>query len=112
MSMYASYLMEKTSDLIKETDQGFATYRYLESYGQPTVYIVDIFILPDFRKGGWASTIADNIVEEAKSRGCTRLIGSVVPSTKNSTDSLKVLLGYGMLLESASSDFIVFSKEI
>lgn len=112
MSMYADYLKEKTSDLIIETEQGFATYRYIEFYGHQAVYIIDIYVHPDFRQTNVASAIADNIVKEARAQGCTKLIGSVVPSNKNSTTSLKVLLGYGMTLESASNDFIFFKKDI
>ena len=77
-----------------------------------TVYIVDLYILPDFRREHVASFLADSIVEEAKLKGCNKLLGSVVPSNKNSTTSLKVLLGYGMVLESSSNDFIVFRKDI
>lgn len=110
MSMYANYIREKTSDHIVETDQGFATYRYLDN--GKTVYIMDIYVLPDFRKGYVASTIADAIVDEAKARGCNKVLGSVVPSNKNSEASIKVLLAYGMTLESASQDFILFKKEI
>lgn len=108
--MYAGYLMEKTDYQIVETNEGFATYRYLED--QKAVYIVDIYIVPDLRKKGVASTIADNIVEAARIKGCTKLLGSVVPSNKNSTSSLKVLLAYGMSLESSSGDFILFKKDI
>jgi ribosomal protein S18 acetylase RimI-like enzyme len=109
-SMYGLYLKEKTDDLIKETEQGFATYRYLDD--SKTVYIIDLYVHPDFRQTNIASTIADNIVEEAKAKGCIKLLGSVVPSNKNSTVSLKVLLAYGMSLESSSNDFIVFKKGI
>lgn len=110
MSMYAEYLREKTSDLILETVQGFATYRYLPD--GHTVYIVDIYVTPGFRKTNVASTMADNIVEEAKLKGCTKLLGSVVPSSKNSTAGIQVLLSYGMSLESSSNDFVVFGKGI
>jgi len=110
MSQYADYLKERSNDLIIEGPEGFATYRYLDN--KKTVYIVDIYTVPDFRQKGQASWLADAIVKEAKDRGCTELIGSVVPSMKNSTASLKVLLGYGMSLASAASDFILFRKEI
>lgn len=109
MSLYADYLREKTSDYILELDKGFITYRYVDD---KTVYIVDIYIMPEFRRDKVASTLADHVVREAKSRGCTKLIGSVIPSNKNSNISLKVLLGYGMILESSTNDFIVFKKEI
>ena len=109
-SMYARYLLERTDDLIIETPSGFATYRYLDQ--GKTVYIVDIFVIPAFRKSGAASKMADDIVKEAKDRGATKLLGSVVPSMKNATTSMKVLLGYGMRLDNSTNDFIVFSKEI
>lgn len=113
MSMYANYLREKTSDKIIETDKGFATYRFLEDKtGNKCVYIVDIYVLPNHRKFDIASTIADNIVDEARIMGCVKLLGSVVPSNKGSTASLKVLLAYGMTLESSTNDFILFQKDI
>lgn len=109
MSLYSNYLEEKTNDHIIETDKGFATYRFVD---ESTVYILDLYVLPDFRQTGTASLIADSIVEIAKKKGCTSLLGSVVPSNKNSTTSLKVLLAYGMSLQSSSNDFIVFKKGI
>lgn len=110
MSLWADYLREKTNDLVLETDKGFAVYRYLDE--GKTVYIVDIYVSPDFRGYKCASNIADIIVEKAKEKGCTKLLGSVVPSSKNSTTSLKVLLGYEMTLDSSTQDFILFKKEI
>lgn len=109
MSLYARYLKERTNDLIIETEQGFGTYRYVD---ERTVYIVDIYVIPHARKLRVATEIADKIVEEAKYMGRSRLIGSVVPSCKGSTESLQVLLGYGMRLDSCAADFILFSKEI
>ncbi len=109
-SLYAKYLTERTDDLILEYPQGFATYRYIND--GKTVYIIDIFVVSCARQSGLATKMANEIVREAKVKGCTELIGSVYPSTKNSTTSLKVLLGYGMTLQSASSDFIVFRKGI
>lgn len=107
MSMYAEYLREKTSDLIIETVEGFATYRYVD---EKTVYIIDLYIAPGFRKNDVASSMADQIVAEAKQKGCSKLLGSVVPSNKNSTASVQVLLAYGMSLESSANDFILFKK--
>ena len=109
-SLYAQYLREKTNDHIFENEHGFATYRYLND--NKTVYIVDIFVIPEFRKDGMASAIADIIVSDAKKVGCVELIGTVVPSAKNSTDSVKVLLAYGMTLLSSSQDLVVFRKDI
>ena len=110
MSLYAKYLAERTGDLIKENAFGFATYRYVNE--GKAVYIVDIYVIPELRKAGEASRLANEIVAEAKAKGCTHLIGSVVPSTKGSTESMKVLLAYGMSVKNSSNDFVVFKKEI
>jgi len=109
MSMYSEYIKEKLGDDVIETEQGFATYRFSDP---TTVYILNIYIRPDYRKSGAATDIADIIRDIAKKKGCTKMLGSVVPSTKDSTISLKVLLGYGMKLDSSTNDFILFSKEI
>jgi predicted GNAT family acetyltransferase len=109
LSLYAEYLKERTKDLIIETEDGFATYRYLD-HGQ--VYIIDIYVVPEKRQKGAASKMADAVVKEAKLKGRTALIGTVVPSTNHSTISLNVLLAYGMTLASSSNDCIIFKKEI
>lgn len=109
-SLYAQYLQERTDDHIIENGAGFVTYRYMND--NKAVYILDIYIVPELRKSGAAAGLADRVVEEAKEKGAVELLGSVIPSTKNSTTSLRVLLGYGMSLASANHDFIVFRKEI
>lgn len=108
-SLYADYLLERTHDLILETSEGFATYRFLN---EKQVYIIDIFVLPVFRKSRIASHIADEIVKIAKEKGCTELIGTVCPSAKGSNASLRVLWGYGFVLDSADKDLIIMKKEI
>jgi ribosomal protein S18 acetylase RimI-like enzyme len=113
MSLYAKYLTEKTEDMILEREHGFATYRITTDLNeQKTVYIIDIYVDSDFRKSGLASQMADEITEIAKKENCTKMFGSVVPSTKNSTASLSVLLAYGMKLNSSTNDFILFEKEL
>lgn len=108
--MYAKYLKENRNDQIIETSKGFATYRYINN--DSSVYIIDIYVLPEYRKEHVASEMANEIASIAKSKGVTEMLGSVVPSSNDSTASLKVLLGYGMTLKSSSNDFIVFRKEL
>lgn len=110
MSLYAEYLKERTHDQILETEKGFATYRFLDE--GKTVYIVDLYVKSEFRKTGEASKMADAICKAAKDQGAIKLLGSVGPSMKGSTESMKVLLAYGMTLESSGPDFILFRKEI
>lgn len=109
MKMYADYLKERLGDGLVETPHGFATYRFTD---EKSCYIVDIYVDPAHRKKGIAGDLADHITEIAKARGCTRLLGSVVPSSHGSTDSVRVLLAYGMRLDSSANDFILFRKDI
>lgn len=109
MSLYADYLSERTTDLIIESDYGFATFRYLDG---GVVYIVDLYVIPEVRKQKHAAGMADFITKQAKRLGCTELIGTVVPSTKGANASMRVLLAYGMTVKTASHDLIVFRKEI
>lgn len=108
LSLYADYLKERTNDQIIEVDFGFVSYRHLPE--EKSTYIIDIYVSPDFRKEGLAAKLADQVADEARTLGHLKLLGSVVPSNKGSTTSLKVLLGYGMFLKSSTNDFIVFEK--
>lgn len=110
MSLYADYLKEKTGHFVLEIENGFASYKYLDD--GKTVYIIDIYVRPEFRKTKIASTIADSIVEIAVKNGCNSLLGTIMPSNKGSTTSLKFLLSYGMHLDSSANDLIVLRKEI
>lgn len=110
MSLYAEYLSERTNDEIIETAHGFATFRYLNE--GKSVYIMDIYVKPEHRKTNLAADMADVIAKLAKAKGATEMLGTVVPSAKNSTTSLRVLLAYGMTLQSSTNDLIVFRKDI
>lgn len=110
MSLYGDYILERTTDRIIESPSGFATFRYLD--GGKAVYIIDIYTIPEERKKGAAAALADMIADEAKERGCVEMLGTVVPSTRGSTASLKILLAYGMTLKSAGNDLIIFRKEL
>jgi GNAT superfamily N-acetyltransferase len=110
MSHYKEYLLEKTNDKIMETEIGFATYRSLND--GKTIYIIDIYVVPEYRKTGVAGEMADLILAKEKPSGCVELLGTVIPSNKNSTASLSVLMAYGMKLHSASNDLIVFRKDV
>lgn len=109
MSHFADYLSEFSNKSVIETEYGFATYSFPD---KETCYIEDIYVAPTSRKSKECYKMADQIVSIALERGCSKLLGSVVPAAKNSTISLKVLLGYGMTLDSSSNNFILFRKAI
>jgi len=110
MSLYGKYIKEHRGDGIVEREHGFATFRYLNDGN--SIYIVDIYVDTDFRKTGLAAEMADEICRHGKKLGAKELLGTVVPSARNSTESLKVLLAYGMTLQSASPDLIIFRKDL
>jgi GNAT superfamily N-acetyltransferase len=107
-SLYAQYIAERENREIVENPLGFATYHIKG----PDVYIVDIFVIPECRTKGVAAGYADEIAKRAKARGCTKMFGTVVPSTNGSTASLRVLLAYGFQLISSANDFIILAKDL
>lgn len=109
MSTFGEYIKEREGKEIIEDERGFATYLFQEN---GSCYIESIYVRPDFRKTGVAAEMADKIVEIAKKRGAKELLGSVSPSTKGSTASVRVLLAYGFSLDSSANNFILFRKDI
>lgn len=108
MSLFGDYIKERLSKEIVENDLGFCTYFFL----QDGVYIEDLYVRPEYRKGHIAAKLADQVAEIAKEKGFKKMYGSVRPSSKGSTDSLKVLFAYGMRLDSAGPDAVITVKEI
>jgi hypothetical protein len=108
MSYFADYKLEREGKKTIETEEGFAIYMIENKQ----CYIEDIFVAKEYRMLGAATKIANLVENEAKLLGCTELLGSVVPATKGSTESLKALLAYGFRLLSAKENFIWFLKEI
>jgi len=107
-SNFAKYKEERENALVVEDENGFATAIFLED----AVYIDEIYVIPEKRKSNIASNYANQIAEKAKKLGYHKLLGSVCPSAKGATTSLKVLLAYGFELHSTNSELIYLEKEI
>lgn len=108
MSLFAEYLEEFGSKQIIEDEHGFATF-YKFNDG---LYIEDIFVKKESRDKGCASRYADKIAHLAMEQDLKKLYGSVKPSAKGSTTSLRVLLAYGFKLHSSANDAVIFVKEL
>lgn len=108
MSLLAEYFKETGHKNVIESEKGFATYYYMAE----GCYVEDIFVIPACRRDGIASQMLDQIAEIAKANGVTKLIGSCVPSSNNSTASLKAAFDYGFTLHSSKENLIVYVKEI
>ena len=108
MDKLAQYLKEREGFDSIVTDKGFVAYRVQGT----ECWIYDIYVHADFRKMGIASFLAKEVEAIAKAAGCTTLCGSVAPKARNSTDSLKFQLAYGMKLHSSAENVVHLRKEI
>jgi len=107
--MWAEYQQERLGKHVLESDKGFALYSFIDS---KQCYLEDIYVSPEHRKSGAAAELADQISELARKQGYEYLIGSVVCGANGDTESLKVLLAYGMHLLEVHGNLIMFSKKL
>ena len=107
-SLYGQYIKERLNKEILEDEKGFATYSFIDD----GCYIEDIFVSKNYRQHGIAKSMLDKISIIAKEKGCTKLIGSVVPTCNGSTDSLQAAFSYGFKLDSCTQNLIVYIKRI
>lgn len=109
MSLFADYIKERCGMGTIETEDGFATFQYVND---EMVYIVDLYVVPEKRKLHVATAFADKIVEEARKIGRKTLIGSVDTGTKGAEDSCKVLEAYGMTIFKIAEPMVFYYKSI
>jgi len=111
--MYFEYLREREPEIsVIQHSEGFLLYKDMLLDGELVIYIQDVYIIPEARDSNLATKMALEVEGIASSRGITKILGTVVPSAKGSTTSVKVLIAYGMKLLSSSDDIIWFIKEI
>jgi len=108
MSLFGEYIKERLDKNIIENEDGFMTYVF---QGE-SCYIEDVYVKPEKRKSGLGKQMMIEVEAKAKEAGCKVLTGSVRPSAKNSTDSMRILLSVGFSLLSSSVDAIFFWKEL
>lgn len=110
MSHYGEYVRERGLEEILEIEEGYVTYRYLPD--EKTVYLIDIYIDPEFRRMNMAAELANTIASEARIKGCLYMLGTVVPAARNSAESARVLLAYGMKPHGTGEGLMIFRKEL
>lgn len=109
LSHYGQYLKERTGRGIVETEDGFATFEYVND---EVVYIIDLFVVPEKRNMRVAAGLADQIVEAAVKDGKKHLLGSIDATAKGAETSAKVLEAYGMKVYKVAEPMIFYIKEI
>jgi len=108
MSLYSRYLHEREGFECIETEYAFASYLCA---GQEC-YLRDLYVIPEKRNTKLASSIADQVCEIARSKGCKYLTGSVSPKDPRVTENIQVLIKYGMKFIKNTPDLLFFSKNL
>ena len=105
-SLYGQYIEELANKEIIEDDRGFITYLFMDD----GCYVEDIFVIKEHRNNGVAREMLDKVSVIAKEKGYKKLIGTVIPSYKDSTYRLQAALSYGFQLDSSRQNLIVYVK--
>lgn len=108
MRRLAAYLKEREGFDSILRDEGFISYRI---QGDECL-IYDIFVSLDYRKKRIATELAEQVEKIAINSGCKYLSGTVIPTAKNSTESARFILSYGMKIHAAIPNAIVFRKDL
>lgn len=108
MSLYSEFIREREGKFIIEYPEGFVTY----SFEGESCYIQDVFVTKEHRRKNICFDLGDRVAKIAVEKGCKSLLGSVVPTTKGSTESMQMLLAYGFKLDSAVNNFILLKKDL
>jgi GNAT superfamily N-acetyltransferase len=108
MRQLAAYFEEREGFSCVQMDEGFAVYRV----DGDTCYLRDIWVERDYRKKGIATDLADRVAALARTLGCRYMTGSVDLSLPSATQSIKVLLAYGMIVTGAVGNGLYFKKEL
>lgn len=90
-SLYAQYVKEREGLDTYETSDGFVIYKIHNNW----VFIQDIFVKRESRRGRIASQIADTVVNKALEMGAKSLISHVDIKANNWQDSKKFIEAYG-----------------
>lgn len=102
IQMYAKYIQEREGKSVLETEHGFAIYHFLGDY----LYLVDIYVEPDYRRTGLATEILNQIKDIAKKNNYKKILGSVDLQAKGCTGSLKAILASGFMLKQCEGQAI------
>ena len=111
--MWFKYQQERYPDFkVLEREWGFATYSYILAVSQPSVYIEDIYVVPEERKNNRASELSLEVQEIAKKDGRTHLLGSVAHEVEGRSRSEAVLLAHGMSVLKVDDDLTWYYKRM
>lgn len=107
--MYKDYIEEQLPNrFVLETSKGFLTYH---TNGEEC-RLEEIYIKPEFRKNGIASSMYKQMESIGKEHGCTYLKGSIIIGTNNAENSMSCLLKNKFELWYTEGAMIYLKKEL
>jgi GNAT superfamily N-acetyltransferase len=112
-SLYAKYLKEKNNINTLEDDKGFVSFTQQGPKGEE-FYIIDIYIVPEYRRKGYATEVAKKLEKQARILGAKYLLGCIEPDLESSENSKNALESYGFEFSfySESDGLDYYRKEI
>lgn len=109
--MLTAYQKERQgAELEHEPGKGFATWKLLPD--QQAIYLIDIFVSPDFRRLGVASALADRVAARGKAAGMPKMLGTVDARSETRTEAIKAILASGFEFTRVDGQMLVFTREI
>ena len=88
-SMYKEYIEEQLPNrFVYENEHGFLTYNKNDT----VLRLEEIYIKPEYRRKGLATSFYNKMEEIGKELKCTELMGSIIIGTNNSEGSMMCLL--------------------
>lgn len=108
MSMYAKYTKERKGNEVIEFPFGFVEYHI----ALPFLCIDEMFVLPECRKRGHVREMADCVTQIARDAGCSALWAQVWVPAGASTESLKMILHMGGVVQLAQENRIILTKDL
>lgn len=108
MEKYAKYLRERDNAILVDKPEGF----YVYSISDRIIYISEIYILPEHRKGLRLYRWCMEAINIGVAEGCTHVVGSVDIDTNNWQVSEKLMLKYGFTCYRVDGSLKYYSKSI
>lgn len=107
-SLFAAYFRELAGEETIFVDYGFVLFREEADH----IYIKDIYVVPDKRHTKLGLELLAAVENIARKIGKPKIVGSVVPSYKDSNKRVAGMLKIGFKVLEAQDDIIFFIKEI
>jgi len=108
--VWAAYIKELYGKEMLETEYGFATYFIVP--GTSVCYLEDIFVAPEHRKSRAGTELENAVIEWAKERKCTEIMGSAAVGLPTTERSVAVLIARGYKLSKVTETMLYFKKNI